>query len=278
MPANSPNTCILQPYPVNLLKDKRFGSRDFMAYAHYLIIKGQLAGNLTFDGHKPTVEEQEIRQQCLTLCRDIKAGLSLCNESEIPELLERYDLAYCIAYGHPLDKGYKNSLRRRVFTAWSAGNKEIEESVIFDIASADVRLNRQNADREYIVAYQSLKEKWISTLLKHNRFIDATTYENYQRLSMIMKERISDMTDAKEMDTKRKWYESNRVDDLTALSSMILRSYRRFAASLSCSVISFDEQIALDKRILAELSTRPDLAPHDREAYRLSLKFTEVVL
>lgn len=66
---------------------------------------------------------------------------------------------------------------------------------------------------------------------------------------------------------KRSWYDRNRVEDLSTLSSQILRSYRRFATATFPDVNDYDEYMALDTQILAELS------PHDREAFRLALHF-----
>ncbi len=65
-------------------------------------------------------------------------------------------------------------------------------------------------------------------------------------------------------ETKRGWYEHNRVEDLSTLGSLILRNYRRFIGSLFPTVLDFDEKMELNNRIIAELSTRPNLAPYDR--------------
>ena len=74
---------------------------------------------------------------------------------------------------------------------------------------------------------------------------------------------------------KRRWYEHNKVDNLSTLGSQILRSYRRFASSLFPDVLGRKHQIALDNCILTELTTRTDLDPYDCEAFRLALEFNK---
>lgn len=246
-----------------------------IGYTHYLLMKGQIAGNMISDGHKKTDVEREISDQCRTLCGKLSDRLSTCEDEEISDLLECYDMAYRLGYGKMPDRAFINKNKRRILAAWKSGNRRIGESVIFRIASFEVICNREKADSEYAGMYQSLKKKWLPILLKYNRFPDATAYENYQRLALMMRESISAGTGTNDNCVKQLWYECNRIEDLPTLATTVLRSYRRFASSLFPTVLDYDEQIALDNHILAELIGRRDLSYHDREAYRLALEFNQ---
>ena len=74
---------------------------------------------------------------------------------------------------------------------------------------------------------------------------------------------------------KRRWYERNRVEDLSKLSSQILKSYRRFVNALFPSVLDYQEQLRLDNCLLSELYGRPDLPPHDRQAFQWALEYNK---
>ena len=247
--------------------------RSIRAYSHWLVMKAQTAGNLRFDGHTATEEEKLVAEQCRTLCDKISRLIALGKETDIPYLLECYDIAYRIGNRSMPDSGFINRHKRRVVKAWEAGDRKIEESSVFGMIASDVSYHPERADREYYKAYISIKEKWVRILVAHSYFPDATAYENYQRLAMIMRENLDKELGNKADEAKCRWYEHNRVENLSVLSSSILRSYRRFAASLYPAVMDFDEKMALDCKILEELSGRQDLNPYDREAFRLALAF-----
>lgn len=100
-----------------------------------------------------------------------------------------------------------------------------------------------------------------------------TTYENYRRLSFIMRENLDRELSGNAERTKQQWYQLNKIDGLTTVSSIILIAYRHFGSSLFPSVLDYETQMTLDNQILSELSTRKDLSPHDREAFRFALQF-----
>ena len=232
----------------------------------------QLIGNLCFDGHKPTEEENRIAEECRLLCEKISRKLNICRISDIPELLDYYDITYRIGNKTLPDKAFISSHKKRVFKAWKAGDREIAESTIFGIIAPEVAYHPERADKEYLTAYQSIKQKWIATLRKFERFPDATSYENYQRLALMMRENIDREMGGDSNNIKRRWYGRNRVEDLSKLSSQLLKSYRRFVNALFPSVLDYKEQLRLDNCILSELSTRRDLDPYDRQAFRLSFE------
>lgn len=247
--------------------------RPISSYSHWLVMKAQTAGNLRFDGHAATAEEKLVAEQCRTLCDKISRLITLGKETDIPYLLECYDIAYRIGNNRMPDSDFINRHKRRVVKAWEAGDTKIEESAVFGMIASEVSYHPERADREYYKAYISIKEKWIAALVKNGCFHGVTSYENYQRLSMIMRENLDKELGNKADEAKRRWYAHNRVEDISTLSSTILRSYRRFISSLFPSILDFDEKMKLDNRIVSELSTRSDLNPYDREAFRLALEF-----
>ena len=247
--------------------------KSITAYTHWLVMRGQLAGNLSFDGHSTTAEETLVAEKCRKLCDRISRYLAVCKENEIPELIECYDIAYRIGNRHMPDNAFIDRHKRRVLKAWKSGDRSIEESSVFGIVAPEVTYNPAKAGEEYVTAYLSIKGKWLTTLTRHNYFPNVTAYENYQRLALIMRESLDKELGYDADNAKRKWYEHNRVEDFSTLGSMVLRSYRRFIGSLSPSLLDFDEKLELDNRIISELSTRTDLDPYDREAFRMALEF-----
>lgn len=130
-------------------------------------------------------------------------------------------------------------------------------------------------NREYLTAYQSIKQRWIATLRKYDRFPDTTSYENFQRLALIMRENLDRELGKEAADAERRWYNNNRVEDLSRLSSLLLKSYRRFISSFFPHVLDFEKQLRLDNLILSELSSRKGLDPYEREAYTYAYEYNK---
>lgn len=250
-------------------------ARTITAYTHYLAMSGQAAGNLRFDGHPATADETQVAEQCRWLCDKISSYIEVCKENDIPDLLECYDIAYRIGNKCMPDRVFINRYKRRVLKAWKVGHKGIEESSIFGMLASEVSNYMVGTDMGYITTYLSIKERWISTLVKHDYFPNVTSYENYQRLSFLMRENLTQELGYNAEDLKRRWYEHNQVEDLSTLNSPILRSYRRFVCSLFPNVMDFDKKMELDNKIIAELTSRTDIDPYDREAFRLALELNK---
>lgn len=247
--------------------------KSITAYTHWLVMRGQLAGNLRFDGHSTTAEETLVAEKCRKLCDRISHYLAVSKENAIPDLLECYDIAYRVGNRRMPDNTFIDRYKHRVLKAWKSGDRSIEESSVFGIVAPEVSYHPEKADKEYVRAYLQIKEKWLATLMRHKYFPNVTAYENYQQLAFIMRENLDKELGYDADDVKRRWYEHNRVEDFSTLGSMVLRSYRRFIGSLSPSLLDFDEKLELDNRIISELSTRTDLDPYDREAFRMALEF-----
>ncbi len=236
--------------------------KDITGYSHYLAMKSQMSGMLVYDGHKATSEETSLRQECRRMSDRISLELSVCKEEEISLLLECFETMYRLGYSRMPDRRFIDTHRRRILDAWRCGNRRIAESQVYEIS--------EEARRE-------LSDRWLAALMEHGCFPGVTAYENYQRLALMMREDIESRIDGDAEELKRRWYDFNRIDDLASESTSILKSYRRFASSLFPEVLDFDEQTALDNRLLAELSRRRDLTPHDRAAYRLALAFNRAM-
>lgn len=163
-----------------------------------------------------------------------------------------------------------NRYKRHVIDAWKRGDKTIEESDIFSLIASDCAYPSANSDSEYVSLYRSIKEDWLDTLTKFDRFQGITAKENYERLNLIMRENLDSRFGAESSKMKHKWYNANKVSDLSIFTTTILSTYRRFISALSPAVLTHSEQLSLDTLILKELSSRPDLDPYAREVYRLS--------
>lgn len=264
-------------------KPKRFETpkysvRYIVGYSHYLIMKAQLAGNLVLDGHKPSMDEQNIALKLRELCDVIERRLSVCSEDEIADLIECYDLTYRIGYQRLPDKSKIDSHKRRLIRAWKSNKRHVEESSVFGMISGDVRYRNGNVDRDFVDAYNSILRKWTTTLLQYFTFPDASSYEKYQRLSMLMPLNLNNILGKDAQKAKQKWYLANKVDNLSSLNSQILRSYLRFVGSLHPEVLDFDKTMEMKSKVLRELSGRKDLEPHDAEAFQMALKFNTELL
>lgn len=239
----------------------------------YVIIKAQLAGNMVFDGHPQTAEERNNADECRMLCSKVERQLQSCNANEIPILLSCYDSLYMVGYRRMPDGNLSNLYKRRVIEAWKRGDKTIEESDIFSLIAFDCAYPSANSDSEYVSLYRSIKEDWLDTLTKFDRFPGITAKENYERLNLIMRENLDSRFGAESSKMKRKWYNANKVPDLSIFTTTILSTYRRFISALSPEVLTHSEQLSIGTFILKELSSRHDLDPYAREAYRLVLVY-----
>ncbi len=251
--------------------------KEILYYGHWLMMRGQLAGNLTLNGHTATEEELSIESEMRLLADLASKRLTNCKPEAIGELLDCYDWMHRLGYKSIPNQAFVNKVRKRYFSAWMNGKKEIEESNLFCMLSrVDMSEVDTNDKLEYDAARRAIRNKWLETLRRHSYFPDATTHENYQRLSLVMRANISDRFNGKSEAMKRKWYERNKVEDLTTLSTQILRAYRQLSITLFPDVMDLEPQCALDNHILAELIARPDLNLYDREAFRLALKHNKV--
>lgn len=251
--------------------------QSIVGYTHYLLMKGQKAGNLVLDGHNVSNEEKSIAKKFQELCDRLILRLSVCKENEIADILECYDMAFRIGYQRLPDSDFMMRHKTRIIKAWKAKEGNVEDSSVFGMIAGDVKYQKGFQNTEFTTAYKTILESWVNTLIKHNTFQGILAYEKYQRLAMIMMERLDRINDQAE-ELKRKWYELNKVDDISTLSSSILRSYRRFISSLPPSILNFKENMTLTNQILRELSNRQDLDPYDRAAFRMAFEFNSELM
>lgn len=107
----------------------------------------------------------------------------------------------------------------------------------------------------------------------HSSFPEASAYETYQRLSLLMPLNLKNILGEKAQQIKQRWFEANKVDNLSSLNSQILRSYLRFVGSLPPEELDFQKTMELKRQVLWKRSQRKDLEPHEAEAFRMALKF-----
>lgn len=241
----------------------------------YVIMKSQLAGNMVFDGHMPSAGEKKNSEESRLLCAKIERQLQSCKVKEIPMLLSCYDIIFMIGNRRMPDRNAFDCHKRRVIDAWKRGDKSIEESDVFGLLTPEVAYHPETANAEYVKIYRSIEDRWLDTLSKFDRFPEVTTKENYERLALLMRGNLEYRFDSDSAKMKQRWYEVNKVNDLTTLTTSILRSYHRFVSALYPDVLSYDEKLALETAIFKELSIHPDLDHYTRESYRLSLTSTQ---
>lgn len=239
--------------------------------AQYLIMKSQMAGNMMFDGHTPTAEEKQNAEESVRLCDKIERQLQYCKANEIPVLISCYNILFMVGNRRMPDRAILDRHKRRVVDAWKRGDRTIEESDVFGLIAPDAAYHPETANAEYVRIYLTMKDRWLDTLSKFNRFPDVTTAENYERLALVMRESLDNRFGADSAKMKRKWYTANRIDDLTPLTTTILRAYRQFVTALFPAVLTYDRMTRLDRAVLRALTSRPDLDPFDRQAYQLAL-------
>lgn len=120
--------------------------RSIASRSRCLLMKAQLAGNLMLDGHDASEEENMIASMCNDMCDLIRRKLPVCRDTEIPQLIECYDMLYRVANHKLPDAAMITGYTRRLLTAWKSGNKEIEESMVYGLISSSARLYPERTD------------------------------------------------------------------------------------------------------------------------------------
>lgn len=248
---------------------------DVVAYTHLLLMKAQTVGNLTLDRHKPDENEHRVTEEAKFMATRIEDLLQCCNAKDVQVLLEFYDIAYRIGYRKKPSQDFVKRQEERTIQAWIAGDNEIDESQIISMLQPKILFSRNNVDISQTKAYETVIGRWVETLMKCNCFPNTTADENFHRLAIVMRTNLSRFLGGGEIDEKRHWFDCNRVNDISSLSTRMLRSYRRFNSSLYPYIMDFNENIAADCNILEELGKRTDMNPYDREAFRLALAISQ---
>lgn len=242
-----------------------------MAYSHYLAMKGQLIGMTIIDGHKPKPEELELRREMDRTCDKIVNLLSKCDARYIADLTSYYTTLSMIGLHKLPDPTFINVQRDKLFHCWRSGDKMIDESSVYSMLThSNPSTNIPEPQRK---ALTDLRERWLRSLKKYDTFSDATAYELYSRLSLIMRDNVDSYLNGDGTAAKNAWYEKNKIADIKTVGSKILVSYLRFVNSLYSISLTFEEVRALDIELLNELITRKDLNDYDRMAYQLALEF-----
>lgn len=250
--------------------------QQILGYSHYLLMKGQLAGNMRIDGHRASKEEVEIAGQYRSFCDNITKRISSCKVGAVPYFLACYDFFYRMGYQRLPDDDFISRNKQRVFNASLGKADGIEESALIGMIAMDVKSNPVKAGKEYVRVYKTTIKDWVETLRKFHTFPNVSSYERYQRLAIVMRENLDGLLFEDADKAKRRWYEKNKVEAISTLGSLILRSYRQFASSLFPSVLGYDEVVELDNQIAQELSNRKDLDAYDRQAFRMVLEHNKV--
>lgn len=243
------------------------------AYSHYLTMKGQYIGLTTIDGHKPTVEEIEVRSEIRRACDHMARVLSTCTATDIASLTGYYSILYTIGYSRMPETTLLEKQRDRLLRLWQSGDRTIEESDVYGLLSDSMNNPQSAMPQATRRTFDRLRDGWVRTLKQHSTFPDTDTYERYRRLALIMRDNIDPWFGGNSTAAKRRWYETNRIADISTLGTKILTAYRQFLCSLFPAVLSASEMTRLDVAVLKELIARRDLDPYDRRAYQLALEY-----
>lgn len=120
-------------------------------------------------------------------------------------------------------------------------------------------------------AFFNIQEQWINSLNEHNSFPDVDSYERYQRLALLMRDHNISCINGNPKSVKKKWYEQNKIANLSTISSNILKSYRLFITSLFPDVLPIFKMMVQDNAVLNELIARRDLSTYERDTFKLAL-------
>ena len=243
------------------------------AYSHYLLMKGQLIGLTTIDGHKPTVEEIELKGEIRRTCDKVAKVLANCQANDIASLIDFYSLLHTIGYCKRPEVFLLEKQRDRLLRFWKSGDKTIEESDVYGMLSDSRHNTMSTISSTSSQTFNSLRETWVNTLKKYNSFPDTDTYERYKRLALIMRDNVDSYFGGDSTVAKEAWFEKNKIAQYSTVSTKILTAYRQFVCSLFPAVLSSREMKKLDVAVLNELVKRKDLNDYDLKAYQLALAF-----
>ena len=236
-------------------------------------MKGQFIGLTAIDGHKPTVEEIEVRSEIRRACDRMARVLPTCTATDIASLTGYYSTLYTIGYSRMPETALLEKQRDRLLRLWQSGDRTIGESDVYGLLSDSMNNPLSVITPAARRAFDKLRECWMRTLKQHSTFPGTDTYERYRRLALIMRDNINPWFGGNSAAAKRRWYETNRIADISTLGTKILTAYRQFVCSLFPAVQSAAEMTRLDVAVLKELTSRRDLDPYDRRAYQLALEY-----
>lgn len=240
---------------------------SLVEYSHYLALKGQNIGLTTFDGHMLSPKEAELKAKIRSVCQQMIVKLQTCEAKDIAELTDSYSTLYMIGFRAMPDPSFLEEQRNRLFASWKSGDKTIEESQMYGMM-----LNPSAAmPKPQREAFLNMQGQWVSTLTEHDSFPDVDSYERYQRLALLMRDHNISCLNGNTKSVKKKWYEQNKIANLSATSSKILKSYRLFITSLFPDVMSISKMMVQDNAVLNELIVRRDLSHYERDTYKLAL-------
>lgn len=240
-------------------------------YSHYLALKGQNIGLTTFDGHILSPKETDLNDEIKRVCRQVILKLQSCKSEDIADLTDSYSTLYMIGFRSLPDPSFVERQRNRLFDYWKSGDKTIEESQIYGMMMNTTTI----LPKSQIEAFKDIQGRWIEILNAHNSFPDVDTYERYQRLALLMRDRNISCLNGNAKSAKKKWYEQNKIANFATVGSKILKSYRLFITSLFPDVMTSSRMMTQDNEVLRELVGRKDLNLYERDTFKLALAYNQ---
>lgn len=251
---------------------------SLVEYTHYLALKGQNIGLTTLDGHLLSDNGAELKSEIRRVCQQMILKLQSCKAKDIAELTDSYSMLYMIGFRAMPDPTFVAKQKDRLFDCWKSGDKTVEESQIYGMLINAVQNPSAVMPKSQREAFVDMQSRWIKTLDAQNSFPDVDAYERYQRLALVMRDRSISCFSGNLKSAKKKWYEQNKIVNLSTINSKILKSYRQFITSLFPDVLTSSKMMTLDNEVLNELIVRKDLHPYDRDAFKLALEYNRSFL
>lgn len=239
-------------------------------------MKGQQAGLTNIAGHYPSAEDKQLQSEIRSAADRIAEALPHLPACQIAEMAGYYSMLYTIGYRKMPDAQLLAEQRDRLLQSWQTGDKTIQESDLYAMLSEAAKYPSQPLKLEHLRAYMQLRDSWVDQLKRYGKFPATLTYERYRRLALLTRDNLEAYygTDSEAVKAvKARWYEDNKILDLTRESTPILTAYRQYILSLFPTVLSIEAMKREEAAVLKELITRKDLDPYDIKAYRLALNF-----
>lgn len=246
---------------------------SLVEYSQYLALKGQNIGLTTFDGHTLSPKEANLKDEIKRVCQQIILKLQNCETIDIAALTDSYTMLYMIGFRSMPDLSFVEKQRNRLFDCWMSGDRTIEESQLYGMMISAVPNPSAIMPKVQREAFFNIQGQWINTLSKHNSFPEVDTYERYQRLALLMRDRNISCISGNPKSAKKKWYEQNKIVNISTISSKILKSYRLFITSLFPDVLPISKMMNQDNAVLNELIARRDLSAYEHDTFKLALDY-----
>jgi len=204
-----------------------------------------------------------------------------------PDLINAYDFIHRICRDYaPSD--YLAKVRMLTVGRWLAGDGSISKTDAALMIWSQMTADSRSVDRKYRMFYFDVADRWIRELLRYGHFRDVLAAETYRRLTHLLRSDLYAYLSRQDAaKTKTRWIKTHWIDDPSTLDTPTLRAYITFAHTATTNTVTsgslpvtsgnlpVQDADTLNRALITELITRPDLHPFDRQAYHMSMESRE---